>query len=371
MKSYNGKIKSIYRLYDKPLGWGGEGAVYEIDGDAQHVAKIYHDDPQRKKFDTEAKRQAMREKIETMISMHIQTTIDGVLRLAWPQDILLENGKFVGYVMPKVSTPYKIFHVTRNDRTAIFSNYTWKYSVQYAYNLSWVVWYLHMNQIIIGDMNMNNIAVDTTGRVVLIDCDSFDIQNPRTHVRYKCEVGLPELLAPEMQACGQIKNGTFTKESDDFSLAIHIVRLLMNNADPFGAKVVGINVNSQTAMDINSSILNGESPYFRKIPKKRIPDWAPRLDLLPPELIAAFERTFSYTQTTVLTSAKRRTTAEEWNRLLLTYAKAEPNPALRTCQKNPSHVYPAHHTSCPFCRYAAAAARRGFLYKIKDLFKIS
>ena len=112
-------------------------------------------------------------------------------------------------------------------------------------------------------------------------------------------------------------------------------------------------------------------PLFPKDSQKKNPGLAPRLDLLPPELIAAFERTFSYTQTTVLTSAKRRTTAEEWNRLLLTYAKAEPNPALRTCQKNPSHVYPAHHTSCPFCRYAAAAARRGFLYKIKDLFKIS
>ncbi len=368
MKIYNGKNKSVYRLYDKPLGTGGEGAVYEIENDSQHVAKIYHE---AKKFDTEEKRQTLRAKIETMISMNIRTTIDGVLRIAWPQDILFENGKFVGYVMPKVSTPYKIFHVTRDDRTKIFPNYTWKYSVQYAYNLSWVVWYLHMNHIIIGDMNMNNIAVDKTGRVVLIDCDSFDIRNPRTKVRYKCEVGLPELLAPELQAAGEVKNGNFTAESDDFSLAIHIFRLLMNNADPFGAKVVGINVNSQTAFNINSSIINGECPYFRRIPNKAVPDWAPKLDLLPADMIAAFDRTFNYTQTTILTSAKRRTTAEEWNRLLLQYAKPEPNPALKTCPKNPSHVYPAHHTSCPFCKNAAAAGKKGFLNKMKGLFGIS
>lgn len=32
-----------------------------------------------------------------------------------------------------------------------------------------------MNDIIIGDMNMNNISVGPNGEVVLIACDSFDI----------------------------------------------------------------------------------------------------------------------------------------------------------------------------------------------------
>lgn len=365
MKKYKGKNGKVYQLVDNPLGSGGEGNVYEIVNEASQVAKIYHED---KKFTTEEKRTRLRAKIEAMIAMNIKTTIDGTLRIAWPKDILLDNGKFVGYVMPKVSAPYKIFHVTRDDRIQIFPKYTWKYSVQYAYNLSWIVWYLHMNGIVIGDMNMNNIAVDKTGQVVLIDCDSFDIKDRKTKTHYKCEVGLPELLAPELQTVGVVKNGTFTKESDDFSLAIHIFRLLMNNADPFGAKVVGKNVDSQVAFNINSSIVNGESPYFREIANKKVPDWAPKLDLLPPEFISAFDRTFNYTQTTIVSSIKNRTTAEEWNRILLVYAQAEPNPYLQTCPKCANHVFPAHLTDCPFCDGTQSVNKKSFLDKIKGLF---
>ncbi len=359
MKTYTGRKYKIYHLEDEPIGQGGEGAVYAICGDPDRVAKLYHP---HKKFRTEEDRNELHRKIETMYSMKIKTRIDNILRVAWVEDILYENGVFVGYVMPRVTVPYKIFHVTRDDRKKIFPNYTWKYSVQYAYNLSWVVWYLHMNDIIIGDMNMNNIAVGSRGEVVLIDCDSFDIWDKKTGVHYKCTVGLRELLAPELQMVGKLSNATFSKESDNFSLAIHIFRLLMNNADPFGAKVYGRNRDSKTAVSANQAIINGECPHFRTVPDKQIPDYAPRLDLLPPDIAEAFTRTFLYTQATVRTSMKNRTTAEQWNRLLLKYAQPEPNPYLRTCDFDAAHVYPIHHTTCPFCavrkKKAAARARK-------------
>ena len=262
MKSYTGKTNKVYQLEDTPIGQGGEGAVYAISNDPDRVAKLYHE---HKKFRTEDERKELLEKIETMYSMKIKTKIDGILRVAWVEDILFDNGTFVGYVMPRVTVPYKIFHVTRDDRIKIFPNYTWKYSVQYAYNLSWVVWYLHMNDIIIGDMNMNNIAVGSKGEVVLIDCDSFDIRDKRTGKHHKCTVGLQELLAPELQMAGKLADATFTKESDNFSLAIHIFRLLMNNADPFGAKVLGQNTDSKAVVSANHAIINGECPHFRSV----------------------------------------------------------------------------------------------------------
>lgn len=342
-------------MEDTPLGKGGEGTVYAISGDPDRVAKLYHP---HKKFKTEADRKELLEKIETMYSMKIKTVIDGILRVAWVEDILFDNGVFVGYVMPKVTFPHKIYHMMRNDRLKIFPNYTWKYSVQYAYNLSWVVWYLHMNGIIIGDMNMNNIAVGEKGEVVLIDCDSFDIRNKKTGKHYKCTVGLGELLAPEIQMVDKVADANFTKESDNFSLAIHIFRLLMNNADPFGAKVLGRNINSKAVVPVNQAIINGECPHFRTVPNKTVPDSAPKLDLLPPDLAQAFDRTFNYTQLTVQKNMKNRTTAEEWNRLLLKYAQAEPNPNLQKCKKVASHVYPVHHVTCPFCAAKAANARK-------------
>lgn len=362
MKSYTGKTNKVYQLEDTPIGQGGEGAVYAISNDPDRVAKLYHE---HKKFRTEDERKELLEKIETMYSMKIKTKIDGILRVAWVEDILFDNGTFVGYVMPRVTVPYKIFHVTRDDRIKIFPNYTWKYSVQYAYNLSWVVWYLHMNDIIIGDMNMNNIAVGSKGEVVLIDCDSFDIRDRRTGKHHKCTVGLQELLAPELQMAGKLADATFTKESDNFSLAIHIFRLLMNNADPFGAKVLGQNTDSKAVVSANHAIINGECPHFRSVPNKTVPEYAPKLDLLPPDIVSAFNRTFNYTQLTAQKNIKNRTSAEEWNRLLLKYAQAEPNPNLQTCKKVSAHVYPIHHASCPFC---ASQKKQGFWERIKGLF---
>lgn len=364
MKTYTGRHGKTYHLESTEIAHGGEGAVYGIKGEPDLVAKIYHE---KVKFPTDAARQELRDKIEAMISMKIATKIDGVLRVTWPKDALFDQGKFVGYVMPRLRAPYKIFQVTRDDRTTIIPDFSWKYSIQYAYNLSWVVWYLHMNNIIIGDLNMNNIAVDAAGHVVLIDCDSFDIRHPQTGRHFRCTVGLGELLAPELQTAGRLDTATFTKETDNFSLAIHIFRLLMNNADPFGAKVLGVNQNSSVATNANIAIINGECPHFRKLPNKAIPEYAPKLDFLPNEISDAFRRTFCYDQTTIRKTMKNRTTAEEWNRLLLKYAQHGANPHLKTCTQHPAHIYPAHHTTCPFC---TDIKKPGLFSKLRGLFGI-
>lgn len=350
MKYYTGKNNTVYYLEDTPIGRGGEGIVYAVSNNPSLVAKLYL--PRR--LQPEDSRKELQAKIEAMLSYKIKTHIDGVLRVAWAEDALYDNGAFAGYIMPKVTFPYKIYDVYRNENR----KYTWKSSVQFAYNLSWVVWYLHLNDIIIGDMNPNNIAIGEKGEVALLDCASFDIWDKRTGHHFPCAVGLEELLAPELQTVGKLTNGSFTKESDCFSLAIHIFRLLMNNADPFGGKVTGYYTESQSAIPANRAIINGESPYFRTIPNKEIPDYAPNRDFLPPDLFAAFDRTFNYTATTAKKSIKNRTTAEEWTRLLLKYAAPEPNPNLQTCKNDPTHVYPIHHTTCPFCGYQSNSGLR-------------
>ena len=339
---YKGR-KGRYKLKDKSLAQGGEGAVYEIENCPSSVAKIYHADK------IQACGATLERKLKAMKSVPINPIVDGKLKVAWPQDMLYDGDRFVGFVMPKLATTHKIYHIQQDEehRYKMFPDYTWKYAVQYAYNLSWVVYYLHLNNIIIGDMNMNNIAIDKLGNITLIDCDSFDITDPVTREHFKCEVGMPELLAPEIQGCNRIVDATFTKEADDFSLGIHIFRLLMMNADPFCAKLVGYNVDSVTCFNSNLNILNGESPYFRKLSNKVVPEWAPPIDILPPDIIDAFRNTFYYTQTTSIAAKKRRTTAEQWNSLLLKYAQAEPNPNLKSCSNH--HVYYAQRPTCPFC----------------------
>ncbi len=342
MDDYRGKNGKIYKL-GKKLGAGGEGTVYMLENSSGHVAKIFHESTKDADF--------MRRKIETMISMPIRPVIDNILRVAWPEDLLYKGSEFVGYVMPYVSAPYEIFYVYRDDseREKIFPKYTWKYSIQYAYNLSWVVWYLHMNGIVVGDMNMKNVRISENGQVVLIDCDSFDIVNPKTREHFPCTVGLPEMLAPELQSVGSLSNGRFTKESDNFSLAIHIFRLLMKNADPFGAKLISKKKSSKSEVNANAAIINGECVYVRNVPGKAAPDWVPPFDMLPEEIRNAFRKTFNYTALTALKKAKERTTAEEWNRVLLGLAQKEPNRNLTVCSKNKKHIYPVHNTKCPWC----------------------
>lgn len=336
------------------LASGGEGVVYDIAGDSAHVAKIYK--PNR--FATEQERQTMERKLRAMLSMNIAATVDGLLRLAWPQDILYENGKIAGFVMPRVSTKYKIFDVYRTGPNSMrekeFPNYNWKYSAQFAYNMAWVVNYLHQNNIVIGDLNQNNIAVDTkTGAVILIDCDSFDIRDPKSGEHFPCVVGLEEMLAPELQTVGSLRNGTFTKESDNFSLAIHIFRMLMNNEDPFGG--VMTTGASQSSIPGNRAIINGECAYVRDVPGKKLLPRMPKLEVMPPAIQQLFRRTFDYTAVNAKARSKNRATAAEWVNALAVLSAAEPNPNLKKCAVNPNkHVYPVHNSSCPWCSIEAA-----------------
>ena len=359
MAEYVGRKGTKYIL-GKKLGAGGEGTVYKVDNHEGCAAKIYHPGSKDSAF--------MRKKIETMISMPIIPIVDGILRVAWPTDILLEGSEFVGYVMPLVQAPYEIYCVYRDDasREQILPGYTWKYSVQFAYNLSWVVWYLHLNNIVIGDLNMKNVRINGKGEVVLIDCDSFDIRNPKTGEHFPCCVGLPEMLAPELQAVGNLSNAKFSMQSDDFSLAIHIFRLLMKNADPFGAKLISKKKSSKSMVDMSVPILRGECVYVRKINGKIAPSWVPPFEMLPIDVQDAFRKTFDYNELTAIRNIKNRTTAEEWNKILLKLAEKEPNPNLTRCKKNPRHIYPAHNTCCPWCSTSKTTHDFGIISYIRN-----
>lgn len=354
MAVYQGLNGKTYNTEAK-LGEGGEGTVYEISGEPDKVIKLYK--PEKLKDGTECA--TKEQKLKTMLDLKIQARVDGVLRLAWPLDILYEQGKMVGFVMYKMSNMLKIYDIQRcwrgtpnapgtKEVLAVYPKFTWKYSVQFAYNLAWVVDYVHSHGIVIGDLNQNNIYADTgTGAVVLIDCDSFDIRDAKSGKRFPCEVGMKEILAPELQTVGELK-GKFTEETDNFSLAVHIFRLLMRNANPFGGvPSAGASSSAVTTADVH--ILNGDCPFIRKCTLS-IPGWAPDFSILPPSLQNLFRKTFDYTAITATSKINKRATAAEWCTVLAVFAAVGTNPNLTTCTRNPYHVYASHNTICPWCK---------------------
>ena len=92
--------------------------------------------------------------------------------------------------------------------------------------------------------------------------------------------------------------------------------------------------------------------------------WVPAFSMLPTDIQEGFRKTFNYTSLTAVKNIKKRTTAEEWNRALLSLAIKEPNPNLATCSKNKKHIYPAHNTTCPWCG-ATTIHDSGFMKAIR------
>lgn len=325
------------------IGVGGEGTVYVIQG-RQLVAKIY------KQVNPE-----IEGKLRYMVQHPIPQVMDQygnpILRAAWPLDILYDrNRNFVGYVMPRVETGVELLQIQRGSASAAvqakFPDYSWRLNVVVARNLAASVNALHSCGYVLGDMNCKNYMVNADGSISLLDTDSIDMTDPVTGTHYKCCVGIEEYLPPELQG-RYLRNpaACFTRETDNFALAVHIFQLLMNNYHPFSARQT-VQKGSSSANPRMDRIVAGKCPYLNQYSDVTIPVGAPRLeDVLPQYMIDAFRNTFDYTASNAAQKIQSRTTAQGWlqvlKRLLREYDEnciVFPTPMLRTEQQTmPEH----------------------------------
>lgn len=359
MLIYYGRGRTNTYSLEKRLGGGGEGDVYEINGKHDLVAKIYKDSKFISTPGIPNPRKELKEKIETMLDQPVEPYINNVLSVAWPQDILLDsNGEFVGYVMPRVNSTHQIFAASRErERKQLFPSYTWKTAVLIARNLALTVKRIHAVNAIVGDMNPNNIMLDNKGHVTIIDTDSFNIKNQRTGKVYKCNVGVSEMLPPELQGKNLGDSGSmFTQESDNFALAIHIFKLLMNNCHPFGSIGMSKSQSAAAGNPIVHNIATGKCPYVTNGVGNVSPD-APDIMMLPTEIRQLIDRAFKYTVTSAIDPQviQNRPTAQEWQRALDHLYKSQ----LSVCLNDSSHVWPIGYPDCPWCKKAAKTVNYG------------
>ncbi len=323
---YNSTKTERYELSDKQLASGGEGAVYDIIGCADKVAKIYHED---KRTDTRYN------KLKAMTRIPASQLPE----CAWPHELLFdESGNFCGFIMDKITGLGNLvdFFVYENR-----SNHTWKQYVIAAINIAAAVNNIHDAGIVIGDLKPDNIIIDpVSGKVRLVDTDSYQLTGENGKL-FPCMVATPEYIPPELQNINFEKNTDkhyFNEKTDDFSLAVIIFKILMNGVHPFACFSASNSMNN-----LESNIRKGCSPYFTETNNDGdllITLRSPSLDILPESLQELFRKAFVLG----IKDPSARPSAEYWF-----YGLSKLNSELIMCRSNSSHIYYSGLNSCAWC----------------------
>jgi len=319
----------------REIGRGGEGVVYEIEGRAEQVAKVYLSPVDSQKT----------AKLQTMV---LKRT-DALTKLAaWPSDILLKapRGRVTGLLMKKI-TGFRPIHelYTPKSRLQEFPRANWHFLVHVAANVSRAFALIHSFGVVIGDVNHANILVNDAGITSLIDCDSYQVLN--NGQKFICEVGVGAYTPPELQG-KNLSTIVRTENHDNFGLALLIFHLLAMGRHPFAGRFLGA----------------GEMPVERAIRECRFafsvnnkglqmapPPNSLQLSDLPITIAKFFEQAFS-----PVAAQTARPDAHQWVTALEDLSRQ-----LATCSRTSSHLYYKQVASCPWCRIEKDSALMLFL----------
>ena len=309
------------------LGSGGEGKIYALDGDSTLVAKVYHQPTA-----------AAARKLAAMLANppYDPDAAENQVSIAWPVDLLVRDGKTVGFLMPRVDgvRPVHDFYnpKTRRDRCPFFN---YRYLHRTAQNLAVAVSRLHGCGYVVGDVNESNILVSQRALVTLVDTDSFQVKDRNSNTIYHCPVGKPEFTPPELQ--GKVfRKLDRTPEQDRFGLAVLIFQMLMEGTHPFA----GVYTGSGDPPAIEARIAAGHFPYGnRRVPYRPTPV-APSFEILHPKLRRLFVECFEN---------GHRYPGARPDALVWVEALDAAQRELVTCSVSSQHLYGKHLSHCPWC----------------------
>jgi DNA-binding helix-hairpin-helix protein with protein kinase domain len=323
----------------RKLGQGGEGAVYELEGQPGMLAKIFH----------QPMPQSRAEKIRAMVLARTPA----LERLtAWPLELLsLPDGKPIGLKMPHVLGHRDIHQLySPKSRRTAFPKADWRFLVRVSANVARAFATVHAAGDVIADVNHGGILVAPDARVRLIDCDSFQIQAGGRS--FPCDVGVPIFTPPELQdrtLTGVIR----TENHDNFGLAVMIFLVLFMGRHPFAGRYLG-----EGDMPIERAIKEHRFAYGRERSFAAMdqPPGTPPLDVVSAPVAQLFERAFA------MASARGgRPTAVEWVAALETL-----EVKLIECPVGVSHWHLEGLMECPWCRMEAATGVPLFSAAVSD-----
>ena len=304
---FTDKYGNIIKATGNPRS-GGEGDVYDVEGNPDLVIKVYND----KKRNKDKK---LYNELITKIQAMCDICDDTIMRRAgWPQQIVYLGNKPLGFTMNKIKY-CNTFHqlVDTIDRKEKFLDNNWKYSLYVAYNLACAVNALHKKNVVIGDINESNFLIGNrtiaetngvfnfkdNGIVYSIDCDSFQIST--NNKAFLCSVAKAEYLPPELVGAN-LHKVVRTPNHDNFGLAVLIFQLVMLGRHPY----MGIGVPG----NITEAISGGYYVYGKNAKSKGV--YPPKPDGLYDaifssmnnEMKSLFEQAFSSQPNVVRPSAE-------------------------------------------------------------------
>ena len=217
---------TTYRLDPTPIGSGGEGEIHSVNG-MDYIAKIYKSGVLTRELEQKLKIMIERPPNQTVLS-----------QVAWPLDLVFENGGCRGFVMPKLKITDELGEIYKYPPMLPISAHN---KVNVAQNICVVISEVHKAGYVFGDFNPRNIGLDiNTGLVSFLDTDSYHVVDSAYSKTYRCNVCAPGYAAPELlekisdyladnpaaskNAYAMTPLPTFTKETDNFALAIHIFK---------------------------------------------------------------------------------------------------------------------------------------------------
>jgi DNA-binding helix-hairpin-helix protein with protein kinase domain len=310
------------------LGRGGEGTIYNVEGDNALAVKIYTDGNQLGRLP----------KLRVMIAdrLHQRSSF-----AAFPVETVTANGNFAGFTMRKVASSRPLFQLClTSDRRLEFPDANFRFMVRVALNLAKAVASLNSLGAVIGDLNESGALVNQTqGLVTLVDSDS--IQYSSGGQVYRCIKGKAEYTPPELQ--GRPFNAVDrTVNHDAFGLAVLLFEILFLGRHPFS----GI-PRASNHPTIAEAIQSGRFAYSPHKTRTLMdpPQHMPLLTDIPEDVAIAFQRAFGPYPGNAATI---RPTPAEWVPLL---ADMEKN--IIECKVNRAHYFSRTAPACPWCRFEA------------------
>lgn len=262
----------------------------------------------------------------------------GHVSIVWPKCVLVDNsGTPKGFLLPYIANTLEfsiIYHP--KDRKQKAPGFNWIYLHTAAMNIASVMQCIHQKNYVIGDINSRNILVKPNTYVSIIDTDSFQVTDPRTHKVYRCTVGVDEYRPPEMSGKDPHKIDRYEVQ-DRFGLAILIWQLLFND-HPFCGKW-----NGTGEPTIAERISQGHWVYGKNSNLSPVKRMMP-FHIINPQLQTLFRRCFDDGHR----NPHVRPTAGEWQKALELAIKD-----LQVCSvKGQQHYYAKSYRKCYWCERA-------------------